>query len=184
MTVTIQTSVRHNKCTNDTFIYVRPANGEPQCRYAAGYEYNECPHIQGKVTLYAKLDATCPVIIGYIAHVVTHTLDSVSTLIFPSLQFYSKEFHPGPYHLPIPNTWIELSPLQVVSRRIYLAFHPSHCIDLFEDHHHCIFLISPFALLIAVARTHLYPHIFIYHADLYYCITRICTTPTLPLKTV
>jgi hypothetical protein len=134
MTVTIQTSVRHNKCANGTFIYVRPADGEPQCGYAVGYGYNERPRIHGKVALYARMDATCPVIVGYITHVVAHTLDSVSVLITPSLQFYSKEFHPKPYHLRIPITWIELTPLQVVSRRIYLAFHPSHHIALFENH--------------------------------------------------
>jgi hypothetical protein len=134
MTVTIQTSVRHNKHANGTFIYVRPANGEPRCGYAVGYEYNERLRIHGKVALYATLDATCPVIVGHIKDVVAHTRDSVSVLITPSLQFYSKDFYPQSYYLRIPIHWIDLTPLQAVSRSLYLVFHPSRNIDLFENH--------------------------------------------------
>ena len=133
MTVTVQTSVRHNRRTNGTFLYVR-STGQPRCGYAIGYGYQERPRAHSKVALYSSVDATCPVIVGYITDIVSHTRDSVSVLVRPCLQFYSKNFHPEPYHLRIPIQWIELTPLQVVSRNIYLTFHPSYNIDLFENH--------------------------------------------------
>lgn len=139
MTVIIRTSVRHNRHANGNFIYIQPATGEPRCGYAVGYAYNERPSLHSKVALYSTLDANCPVIVGYITHIISHTPDSVSVLITPCLQFYSKEFHPEPYHLRIPAKWITLSPLQVVSRRLYLAFHPSHHTDSFQDPTPCYF---------------------------------------------
>ena len=133
MTVTVQTSVRHNRRTNGTFLYVR-STGQPHCGYAIGYGYQECPQSHSKVALYSSVDATCPVIVGYITDIVSHTCNSVSVLISPCLKFYSKNFHPAPYYLCIPIQWIEPTPLQVVSQSIYLTFHPSHNIDLFENH--------------------------------------------------
>ena len=133
MTVTVQTSVWHNWRTNSTFLYIW-STGQPHCGYAVGYGYQECPRAHSKVTLYSSVDATCPVIIGYIMDIVSHTRDSVSVLISPCLKFYSKNLHPEPYYLCIPIQWIELTPLQAVSRSLYLTFHPSHNIDLFENH--------------------------------------------------
>jgi hypothetical protein len=146
MTVTIQTSIRHNRSANGTFIYVRPAMDESRCGYALGYEYNQLPRLHGKVALYSSLDATCPVIVGYLSRIIAHWHDSVSVLITPSLQFYSKQFHPQPYHLRIPIQWIDLTPLQVVSRGIYLAFHPRYNIDLFDHHTPLYFSYHPISI--------------------------------------
>ena len=172
MTVTIQTSVRHNRCTNSTFLYIR-STGQPRCGYAIGYGYQECPCAHSKVALYLLVDATCPVIVGYIMDIISHTRDSVSVLISPCLKFYTKNFHPEPYYLHIPIQWIELTPLQVVSQSIYLTFHPSHTLISLRITNHYTFLIFLSVLVWVPIQNHLpfLPlNIFVYHVNNYYHI--------------
>ncbi|KAF8546433.1 hypothetical protein OG21DRAFT_1491213 [Imleria badia] len=108
MSATIHTSIRHNCHANSTFIYVRCAFSTPDCGYTIGYSYQEISRLHTKVTLYSAIDTTRPVIIRYLSRVVDCWSDSVGILIMPSLNFYSKEFHPKSYHLCIPTQWIIL----------------------------------------------------------------------------